>query len=350
MTTSSNYSDIEFGMHNNAERYFWASYHLFGFLSSIIGDTLILIASFQKDAFKINKILVTVIQHIAVSDSTYTISALIPAAISLLANSWVLGNALCYVKVYVSYLAFAAGMSLITMLTASKFLILRYPLRAASWSTKRAHQVCSFIWAFALIFPILFFVVDKDDVHFDYRVYSCDYGYSPDVWKKIIPIIGFILSIVPNVIIIATTVPILKFLADAGKSARRVGGSVPWQGTLTVALTAVVYCISTLPYAVNQIAISCMKDPPELFFVHFHKMSCFLVMINVVANFYIYALTIRSFRRFLFSKTRSFVSLLVSLQTSNIASTAGELQLHNYLIMTQLTITISSTFRQWDPL
>ena len=53
---------------------------------------------------------------------------------------------------------------------------------------------------------------------------------------------------------------------------------------------------------------------------------------------------------FLFSKTRSFVSLLVSLQTSNIASTAGELQLHNYLMMTQLTITISSTFRQWDPL
>ena len=347
MTTSSNYSDIKFGMHNNAERYFWASYLLFGVLSSLIGDTLILIATIQKDAFKINKILVTVIQHIAVSDLTYTISGLVTATISLLANSWVLGKALCYVKVYVSYIAFVAGESLIAMLTTSKFLILKNPLRALSWSTKRAHQVCGFIWAFALIFPILFFVVDKDDVHFDYRSYNCDYGYHSDAWQKLIPIIGFIFTIVPNTIIVATTFPIL---AVARKSARQVGGSVPWQGNLTVALTAVVYCISTLPYAVNQIAISCMKDPPELFFVHFHKVSCFLLMINVVANFYIYVLTIRSFRRFLFSKTHSFVSQLFSLQTSNIASTAGELQLHNYLIMTQLTITILSTFRQWDPL
>ena len=319
MTTSSNYSDIKFGMHNNAERYFWASYHLFGVLSSIIGDTLILFASFQKDAFKINKILVTVIQHIAVSDLTYTVSTVGPAAISLLANSWVLGKALCYTRVYFGYFGFPAGMSLIAVLTSSKFLILKYPLRAASWPTKSAHQVCGFIWAFSLIFPILFFAVDKDDVHFDYRVYVCDYGYSSDVCKKIIPIIGFIFTIVPNIIIIATTVPILKFLAVARKSARRVGGSVPWQGNLTVALTAVVYCISTLPYTVNRIAISCMKDPPELFLVHFHKVSCFLMMINVVANFYIYVLTVRSFRKFLFSKVISVVSLPASLQNTKTA-------------------------------
>jgi len=276
--------------------------------------------------FKINKILIIIIQHIAVSDLTYTISTLVPAAISLLANSWVLGKALCYTRVYFGYFAFPAGMSLIAVLTKSKFLILKYPLRALSWPTKRAHQVCSFIWAFALIFPILFFVVDKDDVHFDYRGYNCDYGYHSDAWKKLIPIIGFIFAIVPNIIIIATTVPILKFLADAGKSARRVGGSVPKQGNLTVALTAVVYCISTLPFAVNQIAINCMKDPPELFFVHFHRVSSFLLMINVVANFYIYVLTIRSFRKFLYSKIISVVSLLVTLYTSNIASTAGKSQ------------------------
>ena len=180
MTTSSNYSDIEFGMHNNEERYFWASYLLFGVLSSLIGDTLILIASFQKDAFTMNKILVIIIQHIAVSDLISTASIILPGAISLLTNSWILGNVLCYVKVYVCNIAFPAGMSLIAILTSSKFLILKYPLRAASWSTKRAHQVCSFIWAFSLIFPILFFVVDKDDVHFDYRGYNCDYGYNSD--------------------------------------------------------------------------------------------------------------------------------------------------------------------------
>ena len=155
--------------------------------------------------FKINKISIIIIQHIAVSDLTYTISTLAPAAISLLANSWVLGKALCYTRVYFGYFAFPAGMSLIAVLTKSKFLILKYPLRALSWPTKRAHQVCSFIWAFALIFPILFFVVDKDDVHFDYRGYNCDYGYHSDAWKKLIPIIGFIFTFVPKTIIVVTT-------------------------------------------------------------------------------------------------------------------------------------------------
>ena len=64
MSTSTNYSDIKFGLHNNAERYTWAAYQLFVLLSSLIGDTLILAASFQKDAFKINKLIITVIQHI----------------------------------------------------------------------------------------------------------------------------------------------------------------------------------------------------------------------------------------------------------------------------------------------
>ena len=325
MSTSTNYSDIElFGMQNNEERYFWASYHLFGVLSSIIGDTLILIASFHRDAFKINKLLAVIIHHIAVSDLTYTISTLAPAAISLLANSWVLGKALCYFKVYVGYFSFSAGMSLIAMLTTSKFLILRYPLRALSWSTKRAHQVCSFIWAYGLILPILFFVVDKDDVHFDYRVYVCEYSYSSDFWKTISPIAGFFVGIVPNIIIVATTFPIL---AVARKSARQVGRSVPWQGALTVALTAVVYCISTLPYTLNLVAINCMEDPPQLLLVRFYKLFFFFLMINVVANFYIYVLTIRSFRKFLFSKIISVVSILVSSQNPNTASTAGKLQL-----------------------
>ena len=138
------------------------------------------------------------------------------------------------------------------------------------------------------------------------------------------PIASFLVSVVPNMIIVATSVPTLKYLADAGKSARRVGGSVPWQGNLTVALTAVVYFISTLPYIVYQITLSCMKDPSELFIIFFYRLSSFLLMINVVANFYIYVLTIRSFRQFLVSIIRSVVSIPVSLKTSNTASTAGK--------------------------
>ena len=88
MSNSSNHSDIKFGIQSNAERYCWAAYFIFGVLSSLIGDTLILVASSHKGAFKINRILVTIIQHIAVSDLANTIVFLLSSTVSLLANSW----------------------------------------------------------------------------------------------------------------------------------------------------------------------------------------------------------------------------------------------------------------------
>jgi len=309
MNTSSNYSDIRFGIQNNAVRYSWALYFLLGILSSLIGDTLILVASLREDAFKIKKFLVVIIQHIAISDLANTLTFLIPTEISLLTNSWVLGDTLCYIRAYTAYMMYLAGMSLIAVLTTSKFLILRYPLRAVSWSDSRAHQVCSLVWVSSLIMPILFFAVDKDDVHFDYRVYNCQYKLSSDVWKKaLIPITGFVYGIVPNVVVVTTTILTLKYLADAMKFAKRVQGSVPWQGAVTVPLTSLAYCVSTLPYVVHRIASRYIhEDPPGLFHLQFYRIFNFLLMINVAANFYIYALTIRSFRSFLYSKVLSMV-------------------------------------------
>ena len=69
MMSSDDYGKFtEYGIHIAAERYFWAANHLFVLLSSLIGDNLILYASFQEDALKLNKFIVSVLQHIAVSD------------------------------------------------------------------------------------------------------------------------------------------------------------------------------------------------------------------------------------------------------------------------------------------
>ena len=151
MSTSTNYSNIKFGLHSNAERYSWAGYQLFVVLSSLIGDTLILAASFKKNAFKINKLIVIVIPHIAVSDLVNSISFALPIAISLLASSWVLGETMCKLQLYLTYFVNPVSMYLVAMLTTCKFLILRYPLRAASWCKNRAYKVCGCIWTAAFI-------------------------------------------------------------------------------------------------------------------------------------------------------------------------------------------------------
>ena len=319
LMTSDNYSDIAFGIHSKVQRYSWVTYYMFGLLSSLIGDTLILAASFQKKAFNVNILIVTVIQHIAICDLTITITSTLPIVISLLANSWVLGDGLCYARAYIYYLVYPAGMYLIAVLTTGKFMILRYPIQAARWSTKTAHRVCCLIWVFALTNPLAKVVIDKDDVMFDYRNYCCSYGYSSQLWKKVLPMAGLIYLIVPNVTIVATTVPTLKYLADARKSAKRIKGTVPWQGALTVALTAVVSSISTLPLTVYVIGKNFVrKDHLDWFHVNFFRISTFLLLINIMSNFYVYTLTIKSFRRFLSATVLSIVPVfLTSLNSGN---------------------------------
>ena len=201
-------------------------------------------------------------------------------------------------------------MCLIAALTTAKFLILRYPFRAASWTTQRAHQLCSLIWASSLTLPILFLIVDKDDVDFDYRQYRCEYGFRSSNWSMIRPMAAFLLGFLPNIVIVATTIPTLKYLIKARKSAQRVQGSVSWQGALTVTLTSAVYCISTLPFISYQFAEDFVgKNLSGSFRVHYYRISNFLMLINIVANFYLYILTIKSFRSFLLSKFQQLVSL-----------------------------------------
>ena len=64
-----NFSDkTKFGIKNDTERYLWAGWLAFVVVSSLLGDSLILIASIKYNAFNLHKMIVTFIQHIAVCD------------------------------------------------------------------------------------------------------------------------------------------------------------------------------------------------------------------------------------------------------------------------------------------
>ena len=305
MINSTNYTI--FGMHRDAERYAWACYTLFVLLSSFIGDTLILIASLQKDAFKINKSIVTIIQHIAISDLAISTSRVLPTTVSLFANGWILGDTLCNVQVYFKYNTYITGLLLIAFLTSSKLILLKYPRQAANWTTRKVNLACIIIWIIPTLVPVLCLVLDKDDVYFDYTTYNCAYRFNADAARKLIAPIALIFTFVPNIIVVATTVPTLKYLYDARKSARKSARQDKEliQGALTVALTAVVYFISSLPLSVYVIGKPFTgNDPTGPFQFHLLRISQFVSMINVMSNFFIYTLTITSFRKFLLSTAR----------------------------------------------
>jgi hypothetical protein len=84
-----------------------------------------------------------------------------------------------------------------------------------------------------------------------------------------------------------------------------------WQGVLTVVFTAVVYSIAFLPNTVYHIGepfvgVESLKSEP--FRVTFFRVAASVLTVNVIANFFIYCLTVNSFRAFLRVRIQWIVS------------------------------------------
>ena len=296
------------GIEDDTERYIWAVYHIIVFLSSLIGDSLILYASF-KDAFKLNKFIVAIIRHIAACDLIFAVFSVLPSAVSLLANSWVLGRFLCVARFYLGNISFIIELHLIACLTISKLLLLKFPIRCSNWTEKMGHVTCCFISTVALPFTLTFLVTDikGEGIGFTYNSYTCVMLSSAIIRKYAALRYFFVILdlIAPTFVTSIATIPTLAYLVAARKSAQRVRANVPWQGALTVVLTAVMCCLSTLPKIIYIILTTVDKKFGN---IKIARTAQFLMVINIMSNFYIYTLTIRSFRKFLHSLVASFMS------------------------------------------
>ena len=309
---SYNYSNsTQFGIKNNVERYFYAGWFCFVFMCSLLGDSTILVASIKYKAFNLHKIVVASIEHIAVCDLLNALLTVLPTAVSILFSNGGSSMILNQARFFVHYYGNIVSAYLIAAMSCGKLLLLKCPLRTASWSKKQAYKICVGIWIGALCSPTLHLLIDKDDVTFDYRYYTGTYLYSHRVWNVLLPIMATIFLFIPNCIIIVSTVLLLK---EARKVVRETEKNLRWQGILTVVLTATVYTISFLPATIYYIGepLVAKGSVPGPFFVEFTRVAMSVLYFNVLANFFVYSLAVSSFRSFLKIKFQEATSFLLT--------------------------------------
>ena len=290
------------------ERYLWTGWLTFVFLSSLFGDSLILQASIKYKAFNLHKMIVTFIQHIAVNDLLNTLGSVAPAMLSAIFDTGSPSRFIDYVRSFISYYTAASSSVFISALVLGKLLLLKYPLKLRSVSRKDAHKLCAGIWIFCISVPVLHLGIDKDDVIFDYRTYSCTYGYTSSLWRILLPVSALLILIAPGVGVVVSTVLILR---EARKLVRRTRENLRWQGITTVVLTATVYVTAFLPYTIYFMAEPFVKkdpDNPGVFYVEFFRVANGILEFHILSNFFIYSLTVTSFRRFLVKKFYGIVS------------------------------------------
>ena len=131
---------------NDTERCFLIGYLLSVLISSIVGDTIILIASTRYNALKLNKFILAIIHHISICDLITDISNLLPILTALWTKGWVLGEFLTRVSAFLAGWSYLLSNILVVILTCSKFFLVKFPQKTRNWSNKKAHIVCIVSW------------------------------------------------------------------------------------------------------------------------------------------------------------------------------------------------------------
>ena len=334
MIATNNKTLYMLGGKNDFEKAALYTYSTFYLLAALAGNSVILLATSRRyEAIKLDRVTVTIIQHIAFCDVGNVFFSYIPGFISFIYGRWVLGRVLCWVRVYIGALFALTGSLLVCGLNVSKLSILLNPLgtRHVPTTTAKCHLVVGFLWLVSAIWPVSQLVVEPVNFYFDYRIMICMYAYSASVWKWLGPLCLTVVIILPSIIAIFTTLWILVIARkQVSKRNKQYKESLQWQSILTVVLIATVYCVSFLPHAVYY--IFSLADPnfiakkeflplasgevlfqeygvdglPMQGFVYdrFSSFGNFMLTINNFSNFFVYYFSIASFRKFLNCKVR----------------------------------------------
>ena len=319
MTTSQNYDEYSnktaYGIKSDAVRYTWAGYYLFVIASSVIGDTIILIASINYKAIKLHRVIIAIIQHIAFCDLIVSVTYFLPKMVSVICDKWVLGNFFSYLYSYTTYYSNLTSSLLICTMTTSKLLLLKYPFRFGTTTSKKAHLICVACWLVAFTFPVTLLLVNND-VSFSYRGYVCDYVYTSGIWHYLSPFMAVLFGFIPTCLVVLTT---LCLLIEARKVASRSRESLKWQGIVTTVLTATVFCLSDLPYVVYHVGESIVRvadKSSSSFHTTYFRVAISFLSLNTISNFYIYSLTVSSFRSFIWSKMQLCYQYITNVETT----------------------------------
>ena len=262
---------------------------------NLVGNLVILLA-IRRKAITLDKVSVTLIQNIAVSDILMALSTILPTLVSLIADRWVFGDTVCYIQHYLYPLVFTSALLLICALHVSKLVCLAFPLWSIGWSKRAANCIAVVIWIIACIIPIVQLCVDKTSVTFDYRLYRCHFVHRAPVWRWFHPLLMACIIGIPNFIVFVTTIALLIFV-------HRKRGTVTVQGALTSLYIGLAYLLSFGPHAINQTIITKLyptmnRSTQGFFFVFYTRFAFFIPFLNGMSNFFIYMISLKSFGEF----------------------------------------------------
>ena len=297
-----------YGISNKAERCIWGTWLVLIFISCLFGHTVILIGAVRYNAFKLHKFIVVCIEHIAISDLLVAVVIFFRMG-SIFVNGWIFGERFeNYVFVHFQYLSTLSSLYLICFMTSCKLWIITFPLRSQTLKRKTAHKFCSVFWVLSFALPFSHLIYNKGIVRWDYRLYALDFAYDEENAGFIETVITFA-TIIPSAVVTITSILLVKHLLSSRRVTNRARGSLRWQGIAAVVAVAGFYMAASIPFTIAYLIPQFAPNYNLKTYSVAIRTTTTLFYLNTMANFFIYYLTVKSFRRFIKQQKQRMVVL-----------------------------------------
>ena len=302
------YRDSENQIESTAEKFLLVAYLLAVLLSSLIGDSIILVASTFYKALKLRDCIIALMQNIAVCDLLLSLFLVLPTIVSLIAGKSAIGD--IHGFQFFIYLVYFSSLKssnvLLCLLTTCKLSLLKFPLRTKSWNKEGIHVVCLIVWTVTITNTIVMVTCFDYKFHFSFVPYTIIMDLNPGLPEQYFNATDIIFNVVPTLVVTLTTIIILHHLHTSRRMSRRSGGSLRWQGMATVTATASVFVLAILPNSALHLfffaGVKVFSSADGRSNVMLSRCTYFVTFLNIMSNFYIYSLTVPSFRTFLREK------------------------------------------------
>ena len=283
-----------YSLRSDTERYVLVGWSSLALCTNLLGNTTVLLATIRYRAIRLDKVSVTLIQNIAVSDILMGINTIFPVIVSLIADRWVFGDMLCYIQHYLKIPSIISPELLICAMHISKLTCLVFPLRATQRKKKTARFLAGTLWVLASMISIVQLCVDKYSIAFDYRYFKCTYVYRAATWKWARPLLFTTIMVLPNIIVCVTTMALLIFILKRRRA-------LNLQGALTSLYVGLAYVLAFGPISIKLSIIQNLYPnlDQNIYGLAFTRFAFFISFLNGMANVFIYMVSVKSFGEFM---------------------------------------------------
>ena len=260
-------------------------------ITSLTGNTAVLISALKYRAISLDKVSVCLICHLAASDLIYTCVYILPTVLTIICDGWVYGDLLCTVSPFIAQYSATVSTLILCGLAVSKLTCLIWPLRAMVRSTRTGKVIAGSIWVVSTL-PFLPFL-HTGLQFYEEMMFRCVTSEASlesgeiEEWSRWAAIGAACFAIyLPVLTVTFTTIKMIFFV-------KKLRG-IQKQAVVTMIAISCLFSVSLLPYGVEMTLEATINEYPQVLITF----TTFIIFLNYTCNPLVYYFTIKSFKRF----------------------------------------------------